>query len=961
MTNREITFIVRLRNEARQAIQGLIGDLTGAGRGASSANTSGRSFQQTLRQMATDAQGAARNLNQAVSSMDATTGATQRATAASRARATALESEAAAQARIAATVARGVDRASAGVPQAVGGRVGSTIAREASGAAGIANEARTAERAVEELESVSTSRMGKFKASMLSAFDTSRDALAHFRGNLQAWDAKNVVKVGEDVEKAGEKVAGIAPKLRLGSGAMRELVVMAREGARGDFSRMAGSMSLFLTQVGLFNVMLPVAAVALGGLFLAHKQFNSEAEKDSLKKYAESLGLTSKEMRKLQDETVGAGGKLKEFSALQITYMDELKGLWDTIIANPEIQAAWQYVWGEVKSALTDIAKETAQAVGFIVGAFVGAYHGVLDTWKLWPGALGDLIMQGVNYCIDGVNNLIKAGVDGLNGFIDKANGVLGAIHLPTLDHVANVQIPEVENQWKGMSARTGQIFSNDMKKSINGVKKWGDDLMSEWGKNSDMEARKRIAKSADAIKAHRTPKKERTHKPKVDHEPSEEAKFWADLLGQDAASGLNEVMASATKDAQKLLDIRNKGKSVNLATLDDLKKTADWQKIIGVEMDKHTKALTDQLRLANESSEADYAAKLKTLGLSERDLAVQEAIIKAKANAHKAGIDDPSNAKYGEYLQQVARAGQDAGKSWDMGNGAKSIEQLASTYAGYSQQLQANLTLQKQLRDIETLRTTDGAAYDAILKSMGLSQAQFNAVLAQANDHLRANADWMSAGKSAAEDYINDIQTNGMKMGKVWTDAFKGMEDALVNFITTGKLNFKGMVDSMIADIARLLVEKEMEKAVGSLFGIPVGHSGGIVGGGGDGGRAISPAVFAGAKRFHVGGLVGNNSGLQSREVPVIAKENEAIFPTVRTPDGNFGIKAILPDGGMGGGKHINFAPVLNISVDGGGDPKDHAALAGNISQQTVKSLEALVKRVLGDEMRSGGMLSGA
>src|SRR5207245_1249438 len=98
------------------------------------------------------------------------------------------------------------------------------IARDASGAAGIAGEARTAERAVEELETVSTSRMGKFKATMLSAFDTSRDALAHFRGNIQAWDAKNVVKVGEDVEKAGEKVAGIAPKLKLGSGAMRELV-----------------------------------------------------------------------------------------------------------------------------------------------------------------------------------------------------------------------------------------------------------------------------------------------------------------------------------------------------------------------------------------------------------------------------------------------------------------------------------------------------------------------------------------------------------------------------------------------------------------------------------------------------------------------------------------------------------------------------------------------------------------
>jgi len=61
----------------------------------------------------------------------------------------------------------------------------------------------------------------------------------------------------------------------------------------------------------------------------------------------------------------------------------------------------------------------------------------------------------------------------------------------------------------------------------------------------------------------------------------------------------------------------------------------------------------------------------------------------------------------------------------------------------------------------------------------------------------------------------------------KTITNAFKGMEDALVSFVTTGKVDFKGLVDSMLADLTRLLARQAL---IGLLNSINPG-GGGLLG----------------------------------------------------------------------------------------------------------------------------------
>jgi hypothetical protein len=72
--------------------------------------------------------------------------------------------------------------------------------------------------------------------------------------------------------------------------------------------------------------------------------------------------------------------------------------------------------------------------------------------------------------------------------------------------------------------------------------------------------------------------------------------------------------------------------------------------------------------------------------------------------------------------------------------------------------------------------------------------------------------------------------------------------------------------------------------------------HSGGFAGAATGSGRGITEAVRAGARRYHVGGTANSTAGLRSGEVPVIAKNGEALLPTARMPDGNLRVKAIIP-----------------------------------------------------------------
>lgn len=136
---------------------------------------------------------------------------------------------------------------------------------------------------------------------------------------------------------------------------------------------------------------------------------------------------------------------------------------------------------------------------------------------------------------------------------------------------------------------------------------------------------------------------------------------------------------------------------------------------------------------------------------------------------------------------------------------------------------------------------------------------------------------------KATWEDYYKNTMDWGTQLGNITENAFQGMEDALVQFTMTGKLSFSDMVNSMIADLARLAIRQSITGPLFSALTGAGGSGGGLFGSlfpslfGGGGGTAASVlgsalpsgTVVVPGLGFHSGGVVGRDAPTFTRPVP--------------------------------------------------------------------------------------------
>nr|WP_313658852.1 phage tail tape measure protein [Achromobacter ruhlandii] len=92
--------------------------------------------------------------------------------------------------------------------------------------------------------------------------------------------------------------------------------------------------------------------------------------------------------------------------------------------------------------------------------------------------------------------------------------------------------------------------------------------------------------------------------------------------------------------------------------------------------------------------------------------------------------------------------------------------------------------------------------------------------------------ADWRNGAIGGLNDYAYEASNVADATRSAFTDAFKGAEDALVTFVTTGKLNFSDLANSIIADLARIAIRQSITGPLASALGSALG--GMFAGGGG-------------------------------------------------------------------------------------------------------------------------------
>lgn len=138
--------------------------------------------------------------------------------------------------------------------------------------------------------------------------------------------------------------------------------------------------------------------------------------------------------------------------------------------------------------------------------------------------------------------------------------------------------------------------------------------------------------------------------------------------------------------------------------------------------------------------------------------------------------------------------------------------------------------------------------ALDNLYQRGDISIGQYTRKLAELRQESLATATDAASGFKRGFYEVGLEITNFSDMAqKTVTNAFGGMEDALVSFVTKGKVDFKALVDGMLADLTRLLARMLIVKALGSLGGGVGDFFSGAMGGGGSNARAGGGSVSAG------------------------------------------------------------------------------------------------------------------
>lgn len=146
----------------------------------------------------------------------------------------------------------------------------------------------------------------------------------------------------------------------------------------------------------------------------------------------------------------------------------------------------------------------------------------------------------------------------------------------------------------------------------------------------------------------------------------------------------------------------------------------------------------------------------------------------------------------------------------------------------------QAKYTELKKLDDITT-RALIGATSDTRVEILKLADTM-RTNLVRSFDELeaakkRAQADPSLGAKRAIQAYSDQANDLAGQVEGTLTDAFKGAEDALVSFATTGKLNFKSLADSIIADLVRIQVKSLFFGGAQGTIGASFGGGSGLAG----------------------------------------------------------------------------------------------------------------------------------
>ena len=274
---------------------------------------------------------------------------------------------------------------------------------------------------------------------------------------------------------------------------------------------------------------------------------------------------------------------------------------------------------------------------------------------------------------------------------------------------------------------------------------------------------------------------------------------------------------------------------------------------------------------------------------------------------------------------------------------------------------LQAIAELEGEIRDAEEkLRQIAAKEMGDVFESGGnVYRFSDRGFVSSVEDYKKAQAgDTGGKGKSyegvmgGIKDYFDSIKSGAEEVRKVVSGAFQKMEDAIVNFVMTGKLNFAEFTRSILADMARIIIRQAILKPLlGGIFNF---GNGGVASGAATSGEVTMASFNAmgnaygrnGIQKFARGGVVHSPQIFPFKNGIGLMGEagSEAILPLKRTKQGKLGVES------SGGGGNV-----VNVSVNASGTSAQGNTMKAN---QLGKMIGVAIEAELIKQKRPGGIL---
>ncbi|TES74637.1 phage tail tape measure protein [Pseudomonas syringae group genomosp. 3] len=275
-----------------------------------------------------------------------------------------------------------------------------------------------------------------------------------------------------------------------------------------------------------------------------------------------------------------------------------------------------------------------------------------------------------------------------------------------------------------------------------------------------------------------------------------------------------------------KMLDDARQRYAVLVAQSKELLNQDGTTKSIGAEQKKLVELETEIAQLKEKKTLT--SSQKQVLAMAELNIAQQKqnASLEKEVELRKLAAEETQKmisfqANLNSQLSkdQVGLSNSLAGQG--MGDQARArLQEEFGIQEQYQSQLDNLLQQRNEGKISQDLYGKETNALNAALQSRLAMQQKYY------SDVDKAQSDWTLGASSALENYLEQSRDVAGQTKQLFTNAFSGMEDAVVNFVKTGKLSFKDFANGVIEDLIRIQVRQAAAGFLSTAFSFLSGGS---------------------------------------------------------------------------------------------------------------------------------------